>query len=153
MDPDVATFLQVLQIVDPLQFGHFDPSKPLDSDSYSDSQSEDATREVTGYPPMIFNLSHLTPEERLRVTNISDSEKDVSDSKEEEAPKEADTMSNHRDKIVNGAWISTGLKQGEISKAGEDFCLWEIVCKYPENFVGKRNGEKVSSELVFSMKQ
>lgn len=51
------------------------------------------------------------------------------------------TTANVEQKV---AWPDYGLKKGEVSPQSEAFCPWKLVTRYPNTFVGKRNGVRAA---------
>jgi hypothetical protein len=52
-------------------------------------------------------------------------------------------------KMERVTWADTGLKQMDLSPEGDVFCPWHLVKAYPDAFVGKANGERVSNCLCW----
>ena len=48
-------------------------------------------------------------------------------------------------KMETVSWPETGLNKSDQSPVGDVFCPWKLVRAYPDAFVGKVNGERVSS--------
>lgn len=52
-------------------------------------------------------------------------------------------------KMERITWADTGLKPMDLSPEGDVFCPWHLVRAYPDAFVGKANGERVSTWLCW----
>lgn len=100
--------------------------------------------EKTASSDLIFNINHITPDQIFKTDDPVYQEEGTSKA----TPRKSDNMYREKAKeMLDGdKWVSTGLLPTQLSSPEEVFCPWEMVCKYPKNFVGKKSGEKVSSQ-------
>lgn len=121
----------------------FDPSKWRDEDidwntsDASQGNKDDAYASDTS----ILSVHHLDPSQ-VRSSTGPNRFEDVTDEGEE-----------YRDAsdLESIKWPEVSAKQGEHDPITELFTPWRMVQEYPNLFVGKRNGQRVSRILVVRM--
>lgn len=147
---------------DPSVFDGLDPSSwridPSEEEEEANQAAEDAapvdydSDDSTG--GMILNMSHLKKKKRER----SEEEEPVDigykpNKARAAAAEEEDQPINTKDAAVlekeGLAWEVMGLKKGHLSAENEIFIPWKLVVQYPEVYVGKRNGARVSCSVCF----
>jgi hypothetical protein len=85
---------------------------------------------------MILNVHKLTAAER-RGYKLNKAREFAADEPDYAEPDPA--------KLEKVNWAETGLAMGDVSPKGTTFVAWGLVQNYPDAFVGKRNGERVSN--------
>lgn len=143
MDDD-EQFMKRLQELtcDIVDWSGFDPSKWRDEDpndwhvsddgqGYGDGWSSDGSQRIpfkttTSTSPRNAGIAPLRMED---ITGEQEEYRDASD-------------------LENIKWPEVSVKQGEIDPITELFTPWRMVLEYPNLFVGKRNGGRVSQIRV-----
>ena len=145
MDDD--QFMQQLQNLtcDAVDWSGFDPSKWRREETDDWNTSDGAKgQEGDGYASdaSILSARHLDPSTLKPSTRPTNSLRieDVS-TDDEEGYRDASDLENIK-------WPEVSVKQGEIDPTTEVFTPWRMVQEYPNLYVGKRNGERVSRILL-----
>ena len=102
--------------------------EPDESDAY---ESDDSAE-------MILNLHKLTPDEKRRAGKLNKAREYASI--ETGFPRELAEL----EKVE---WKETGLANGAVSAEGDRFVALRLVESYPDMFVGKANGVRVSAQV------
>lgn len=85
---------------------------------------------------MILNFHKLTPAEKGQTAKLSKARQFASE--EVACPREIAELEKVK-------WKETGLAVQDVSPKDETFVPWRLVENYPDMFVGKANGTRVSS--------
>ncbi len=146
MDDD--EFLRSLKAItgDDAAWDGFDPTAWRSVDSLGGQLSDlelasDEPDEFDAYnsddsAEMIMNLHKLTTEEKRRAGKLNKAREYAS--VETGFPQELAEL----EKVE---WKETGLGNGEVSAEGTAFVAFRLVANYPDMFVGKANGVRVSA--------
>jgi hypothetical protein len=84
---------------------------------------------------MILNFHKLTPAEKGQTGKLS---------KARQFASEEVGLSREVARLERVKWKETGLAAQDVSPDGETFVAWRLVQNYPDMFVGKANGARVS---------
>jgi hypothetical protein len=84
---------------------------------------------------MILNFHKLTPAEKGQAAKLSKARQFASE--EVGSPREVAELEKVK-------WKETGLAVQDVSPDGETFVAWRLIQNYPDMFVGKANGARVS---------
>jgi hypothetical protein len=84
---------------------------------------------------MILNFHKLTPAEKGQTAKLS---------KARQFASEEVGFSSEAAKLEKVKWKETGLAAQDVSPDGETFVSWRLIQNYPDMFVGKANGARVS---------
>lgn len=110
------------------------------------AESEDVYYSSDDSADMIMNLHKLTPAEKAQIRGGKLNKARQYASEEVGFPRKVAEL----EKIK---WDETGLAVGDVSAEGVFFVSWRLVENYPDMFVGKTNGARVSGSASPSLAQ